>query len=84
MFCLIFECSRAVEDTNCSCGSKYSMFVREDMSAYEEAARKFEKEEEIRREIQQQRKRSYGRKYDHYIPNPMDDHEYSASGGVSF
>lgn len=74
-------CLDHVEDTNCSCGSKCSMFVREDMSAYEEAARKFEKEEQIGKEIQQQTKRSHGRKHDHYITNPMDDHEYSASSG---
>ncbi|KAM3730547.1 hypothetical protein ACB098_12G095800 [Castanea mollissima] len=41
---------------NCSCGEKCTIFLREDISAMEDAAQKFEQEEEILLELQKETK----------------------------
>ena len=39
---------------NCSCGDKCTIFLREDISAMEDAAQKFEQEEEISLELKKE------------------------------
>ena len=46
--------------TDCSCGSKWTVFVREDVSEYKDAARTFEQEERLFSEIERETKRSCG------------------------
>lgn len=59
---------------DCSCGSKCTtLLLREDISAYETAARKFEQAELISMEIQPETKTC-----------AYNNYEYSASSKVSF
>ncbi|XP_024020867.1 lysine-specific demethylase JMJ706 [Morus notabilis] len=81
-------------DCSSCIGSKCTVvFMREDISAYEEAAKRFEQEEQILRELVQQEtkgsyslyaKHKYCLKSTHITNNNPTDNEYDALCGVSF